>query len=133
MKLREFITFRWEYGGESVVVTLRWPTSSEWSQFQHQSNSLEGNRTTDPTMDARVALVTAVLFDIQGFSVDGCGREIVLGRACCLTEEELAALSQDRGFPVKSWKDLVPGHWRIRWTSMLDKVFLEGKAVPLDS
>lgn len=128
----EFITFRWEYKGASFVVTLRWPSPSEWSQYHHQSNRVDGNQSTDALIDARLALANAVLFDVEGYTVKGNGRDIVLGRGCLLSEEELSALSQERGFQVMSWKDLVPFHWRLRWMNCIDKEFLEGQAVPLE-
>jgi len=132
LKLTSEIRFEFYEGAEKVLVTLRRPTPEELNRFLKDRFVTVRNQVRNNLPEARRALIDKILVDVEGLTADNAaGEEVRVNRALVLSEGDRVHFSAMLGFPVESWKDLIPTSWKNSWALRFEESRDEGDvAVP---
>lgn len=122
--------------GETLTVTMREPNTTQFDQFRrskyHGKSKRGFHEMEDHTVAARIALIDAILEDVQGCDVAGPeGEKITLGKNCVLSDHQREYLTTCFNRPIHTWKDVIPPRWKDKWAERFEEGDLEENSVPL--
>lgn len=132
LKLTSEIRFEHYEGAEKILVVLRRPTPEELNRFLKDRFVTVRNQVRNNLPEARRALIDKILVNVEGLtSENAAGAEIRIDRNLTLTEADRVHFSAMLGFPVETWKDLIPASWKNSWALRFEEARDEGDvAVP---
>ncbi len=131
MKLSNLIRFKHWEGGESVTVVLRHPTPEELNKFLKDRFQTVRNVVRNNQPEARRALIDKILVNVEGFTADNAkGEEVQVNKDLVLSDEDRIHWSAVLGFPVQTWKDLIPATWKNSWALRFEESREDAEAVP---